>query len=91
MRQRVIASLGRLDRLLLSSSLDALLESASRLSESLMLLSAHGRGELSGVVNRRITPRWSLAGCGSGLDWTKSSVRCCASAASSSTWSGPTF
>ncbi len=46
-RQRVIASLGRLDRLL---------ESASRLSESLMLLSAHGRGELSGVVNRRIGP-----------------------------------
>ncbi len=55
-RQRVIASLGRLDRLLQSGSLDALLESASRLSESLMLLSAHGRGELSGVVNRRIGP-----------------------------------
>ena len=46
-RQRVIASLGRLDRLL---------ESASRLSESLMLLSAHWRGELSGVVSRRISP-----------------------------------
>ena len=55
-RQRVIASLGRLDRLQQSGDLDSLLQSASRFSESLMVLTAHGRGELPQLVSRRIGP-----------------------------------
>lgn len=55
-RQRVVASLGRLDRLQESGDLDSLLQSASRFSESLMILSAHRRGQLPELVHRRIGP-----------------------------------
>src|SRR5829696_6636672 len=41
-RQRVIATLGRLDQLQQDGRLDALLASGARLSQSVLLLSAHG-------------------------------------------------
>ena len=59
-RQRVLASLGRLDRLQESGDLESLLESASRFCESLMVISAHRRGELPQVSSRRIGPAQDL-------------------------------
>src|SRR6202022_4601810 len=55
-RQRVIATLGRLDQLQESGQLDALLVSGARLAQSVLLLSAHARGQLPTVTTRRIGP-----------------------------------
>jgi hypothetical protein len=68
-RQRVLASLGRLDRLQESGDLDSLLQSASRFCQSLMVISAHRRGELPQLSSRCIGPAlvferlWKEAGC----------------------------
>ena len=43
-RQRVVATLGRLDQLQESGQLDALLASGARLAQSVLLLSAHAQG-----------------------------------------------
>ena len=45
-RQRVVATLGRLDQLRDSGQLDALLISGARLAHSVMILSAHAQGRL---------------------------------------------
>jgi len=55
-KQRVIATLGRLDRLAESGQLDALLQSGARFSESVMVLAAHREGETPAVSTRRIGP-----------------------------------
>src|SRR5262245_3778466 len=55
-RQRVIATLGRLDQLQQSGQLDALLASGARRAESVLLLSAHAQGQLPTVTTRRIGP-----------------------------------
>jgi hypothetical protein len=44
-KQRVIATLGRLDQLQLTGQLDALLGSGARLAQSVLLLSAHAKGK----------------------------------------------
>jgi hypothetical protein len=68
-RQRVIATLGRLDQLQLSGQLDALLVSGARLAQSVLLLSAHAQGQLPAITIRRIGPAlifqrlWELTGC----------------------------
>src|SRR6185295_14367750 len=68
-RQRVIATLGRLDQLQQDGRLDALLASGARLSQSILLLSAHAKGQLPTVTTRRIGPAlvferlWHLTGC----------------------------
>jgi hypothetical protein len=68
-RQRVIATLGRLDQLQQSGQLDALLASGARLSQSVLLLSAHARGQLPIITARRIGPAlvferlWRETGC----------------------------
>jgi hypothetical protein len=68
-RQRVLGTLGRLDHLQENGGLDALLESGSRFSQSLLLLSEHRRGELPIVGTRRIGPPlvfdrlWHETGC----------------------------
>jgi len=68
-RQRVIATLGRLDHLQESGQLDALLASGARLSRSVMLLSAHARGQVPTITARRIGPAlvfqrlWQQTGC----------------------------
>ena len=54
-RQRVIATLGRLDRLRETGQLDALLESGARFSESAMVLAAHRAGEVPALVLSRPT------------------------------------
>jgi transposase len=55
-RQRVIATLGRLDRLRETRQLDGLLESGARFCESVMVLAAHREGEVPAVSTRRIGP-----------------------------------
>jgi Transposase DDE domain len=68
-RQRVIATLGRLDQLQESGQLDALLVSGARLAQSVLLLSAHTKGQLPTITTRRIGPAliferlWQQTGC----------------------------
>jgi hypothetical protein len=68
-RQRVIATLGRLDQLQQSGQLDALLVSGARLAQSVLLLSAHAKGQLPTSTTRRIGPAliferlWRETGC----------------------------
>src|SRR3982751_1097255 len=68
-RQRVIATLGRLDYLQQDGRLDALLASGARLSQSVLLLSAHAQGQLPTLTTRRIGPAlifqrlWQETGC----------------------------
>ena len=53
-RQRVIATLGRLDQLQQSGQLNALLASGARLAQSVLLLSARATGQLPTITTRRI-------------------------------------
>jgi hypothetical protein len=68
-RQRVLAGLGRLDRLQESGALEGLLRSAGRFTESLLVLSAHRAGEIPSLWNRRIGAvqiferLWRESGC----------------------------
>jgi hypothetical protein len=68
-RQRVIATLGRLDQLQQSGQLDALLVSGARLAQSVLLLSAHAQGQLPTITTRHIGPAlifqrlWKETGC----------------------------
>jgi transposase len=68
-RQRVIATLGRLDQLQQSGQLDALLASGARLAQSVLLLSAHAKGQLTTITTQRIGPAlifqrlWQETGC----------------------------
>jgi transposase len=68
-RQRVVATLGRLEQLQQSGKLDALLASGARLAHSVLLLSAHAQGRLPVIRNRRIGPAlvferlWQQTGC----------------------------
>src|SRR5262249_57355880 len=68
-RQRVIATLGRLDQLQQTGQLDALLVSGARLAQSVLLLSAHAKGQLPTITTRRIGPAliferlWEQSGC----------------------------
>ena len=68
-RQRVIATLGRLDQLQQTAQLDALLVSGARLAQSVLLLSAHTKGQLTPITTRRIGPvliferLWRETGC----------------------------
>ncbi len=68
-RQRVIATLGRLDQLQQTGQLDALLVSGARLAQSVLLLSAHAKGQVPTLTTRRIGPAliferlWQQTGC----------------------------
>lgn len=53
-KQRVIATLGRLEQLQESGRLDALLHSGARFAEAVLLVSAHAKGELPALSTRRI-------------------------------------
>src|SRR3974390_1401235 len=55
-RQRVIATLGRLDELQRSGQLAPLLISGARLAVSVWVLSDHAQGKLPGYASRRISP-----------------------------------
>jgi Transposase DDE domain len=68
-RQRVVATLGRLDQLQESGQLDALLASGARLARSVLVLSEHAQGRLPTISVRHIGPSlvfqrlWQLTGC----------------------------
>ena len=68
-KQRVLVTLGSLDELRGSGQIDALLASGSRLSETILVLTEHQRGELTATPPRRfgsvlIFERlWKLSGC----------------------------
>jgi len=68
-RQRVLATLGRLDALQGSGKLEALLESGARFADNLLVLSAHHSGKAPVVQRRRIGPSlvferlWEQTGC----------------------------
>src|SRR5512143_1343019 len=68
-RQRVIATLGRLAQHQQSGQHDALLVSGARLAQSVLLLSAHAKGQLPTITTRRIGPAliferlWQQTGC----------------------------
>lgn len=53
-RQRVIATLGRLDRLQDSGQIDALLASGARFARNMMVIAAHRQGQTTTVDTRRI-------------------------------------
>jgi len=73
-RQRVITTLGWLGQLKESGRLDALLQSAARLAESVLVVSAHTKGELTEVCARRIGAvkiferLWQESGCQSVIE-----------------------
>ena len=54
--QRVLLRLGRLDELLASGKLDALIQSLGRFSDKLSILGAHSRGESITTRSTRIGP-----------------------------------
>ena len=68
-KQRVVATLGRLDQLQGSGQLDSLLRSGARFSDAILLLSAHQHGELPVINTQRIGPAlifarlWRETGC----------------------------
>ena len=68
-RQRVVATLGRLDQLQQAGTLDALLASGARFAHSVLVLSAHARGEIPTITTRRLGPTllferlWQQTGC----------------------------
>jgi len=68
-RQRVVATLGRLDQLQQSGQLEALLISGARLAESVLVLTDHAQGKLPAYTSRHIGPAlvfqrlWEETGC----------------------------
>jgi len=68
-KQRVIVTLARLDELEEDGKLDSLLCSGSRFSQSLLVVSAHKKGEAPVISSRRIGPSlvferlWRECGC----------------------------
>ena len=55
-KQRVIATVGRLDELQQSGQLDGLLQSGAKFAEAVMVLCAHRRGDVPAIRNSRIGP-----------------------------------
>jgi len=68
-RQRVIATLGRMDELTASGQLESLLASGARFAENAMVLNAFESGDLTAVTTQRIGPAliferlWEETGC----------------------------
>jgi len=68
-KQRVLATLGRLDHLQASGQLDALLASGARFARQALLLSAQASGQLPTITTRRVGPPliferlWQQTGC----------------------------
>lgn len=55
-KQRVIATVGRLDQLRQSGQLDGLLQSGGKFAEAVMVLAAHRQGEAPAIHTRSIGP-----------------------------------
>ncbi|RLF63305.1 MAG: transposase, partial [Thermoplasmata archaeon] len=55
-RQRIIATLGRLDQLHAKGQVDTMIRSLGRFAERLQIQEAHANGELEVLSTRRIGP-----------------------------------
>jgi len=55
-QQRVIANLGRLDKMLEAGHIDSILVSLAKFSEKLGVIGAHRKGEIAPVRNKKIGP-----------------------------------
>ena len=68
-RQRVITTIGRMDRLEESGELEAILRSGARFSQKMIVISAHEKGESTTISTHRIGPvlvfgrLWEQSGC----------------------------
>ena len=68
-RQSVVATLGRIDELARSGTLDRLLRSGARFADTAVVLSAFERGEATAVAHRQLGPAlaferlWQATGC----------------------------
>jgi len=73
-KQRVIATVGRLDQLQQTGQLEGLLRSGAKFCESVLVLAAHRRGETTEMRTRRIGPAmvfqrlWEETGCRKVID-----------------------
>lgn len=73
-KQTVVATLGRLDALESSGHLEGLLRSGAKFAESVLVLSAHQKGELPQVASARVGPGlvferlWEESGCKAELE-----------------------
>jgi transposase len=68
-RQRVVATIGRMDQLQESGQIEAIVRSAARFTEKMMVLTAHEKGETTTIATRRVGPGliferlWTERGC----------------------------
>ena len=73
-KQRVVATLGRVDELQKKGALESLLQSGARFAEAALLIQAHRRGDAPVVTSRRIGPAliferlWRETGCKKVID-----------------------
>ena len=73
-RQRVVATIGRMDKLYESGELDAILRSGARFSNKMIVLSAYDQGESTTCGTRKIGPGliferlWEQSGCKSQIE-----------------------
>ena len=88
-RQQVIATLGRLDRLQQSGQIDALVASCARLAERTAVLEAHRRGQTEVAETIKIGPPLIVERLWRELGLVNSSKGCWRIAGFSSRWSGP--
>jgi transposase len=68
-RQRVVATIGRMDQLQESGQIEAIVRSAARFTEKMIVLSAHEKGQSTTIGTRRVGPGliferlWTDSGC----------------------------
>jgi len=68
-RQRVVATIGRMDQIEEDGGLDAIVRSAARFSQKMIVLTAHEKGETTTATTKRIGPSlifsrlWEETGC----------------------------
>jgi transposase len=68
-KQRVLCTLGRLDKLTESTSIDSLIKSGAKFAQTLMILSSHKKGQSPAISTYRIGPSliferlWKETGC----------------------------
>ncbi len=73
-RQRVVATIGRMDKLEESGELEAILSSGARFSNKMIVLSAYDKGESTTCATRKIGPGliferlWEQSGCKSQIE-----------------------
>jgi transposase len=68
-RQRVVATIGRMDQLQESGQIEAIVRSAAKFSEKMIVLTAHEKGQSTTINTKRVGPGliferlWTESGC----------------------------